>query len=72
MAMDGGAGAKLLYIVVDDVSDENGTGFRYTRSVLQSTLQFMGCKARHAFKVQHFFFLLFFSFLGFFCFMYDG
>ncbi|KAF3335446.1 P-loop NTPase domain-containing protein LPA1 [Carex littledalei] len=52
MAMDGGAGAKLLYIVVDDVSDENGTGFRYTRSVLQSTLQFMGCKARHAFKIS--------------------
>jgi hypothetical protein len=52
MAMDGGA--KLLYIVVSDVSDENGTGFRYSRSVLQSTLQFMGCKARHAFKV-HFF-----------------
>ena len=59
MAMDGGAGAKLLYIVVDDVSDENGTGFRYTRSVLQGTLQFMGCKARHAFKVQFFFSFLF-------------
>lgn len=25
--------------------------FRYTRPVLQSTLQLMGCKARHAFKV---------------------
>ncbi|KAJ1694656.1 hypothetical protein LUZ63_011354 [Rhynchospora breviuscula] len=47
MAMDGGA--KLLYIVV---ADENGAGFRYTRSVLQSTLQFMGCKARHAFKIS--------------------
>ncbi|KAJ4778465.1 hypothetical protein LUZ62_062722 [Rhynchospora pubera] len=48
--MDGGA--KLLYIVVADVADENGAGFRYTRSVLQSTLQFMGCKARHAFKIS--------------------
>ncbi|KAB1226497.1 hypothetical protein CJ030_MR1G014079 [Morella rubra] len=26
--------------------------FRYTRSVLQSTLQLMGCKARHAFKIS--------------------
>ncbi|KAJ3689093.1 hypothetical protein LUZ61_018257 [Rhynchospora tenuis] len=51
MAMDGG-GVKLLYIVVADLADENGGGFRYTRSVLQSTLQFMGCKARHAFKIS--------------------
>lgn len=51
--------AKLLYIVV--LEDEAGTAegemsgppsFRYTRSVLQSTLQLMGCKARHAFKVS--------------------
>ncbi|XP_058076253.1 P-loop NTPase domain-containing protein LPA1 homolog 2-like [Magnolia sinica] len=52
---------KLLYIVV--VDDDNGGGvtridgegnvsFRYTRPVLQSTLQLMGCKARHAFKIS--------------------
>ncbi|KAJ0021159.1 hypothetical protein Pint_32102 [Pistacia integerrima] len=46
---------KVLYIaVVDD--EERGeecktVSFRYTRPVLQSTLQLMGCKARHAFKV---------------------
>lgn len=51
--------AKLLYIVVleDDAppAEEEKRGppsFRYTRSVLQSTLQLMGCKARHAFKVS--------------------
>lgn len=49
--------AKLLYIVVledDAAAGEEKSGppsFRYTRSVLQSTLQLMGCKARHAFKV---------------------
>ncbi|XAR59997.1 hypothetical protein NMG60_11033216 [Bertholletia excelsa] len=47
--------AKLLYIVVMD-DEENGekgkTSFRYTRSILQSTLQLMGCKARHAFKIS--------------------
>uniref|UniRef100_A0A7N0VBY7 Uncharacterized protein n=1 Tax=Kalanchoe fedtschenkoi TaxID=63787 RepID=A0A7N0VBY7_KALFE len=49
--------AKLLYIVVMD-EDDNKTekmskeSFRYTRSVLQSTLQLMGCKARHAFKIS--------------------
>ncbi|RWW81701.1 hypothetical protein BHE74_00009880 [Ensete ventricosum] len=49
---------KLLYIVVvDEVERGDGEGgkrslsFRYTRPVLQSTLQLMGCKARHAFKV---------------------
>nr|XP_043634472.1 P-loop NTPase domain-containing protein LPA1 homolog 2-like [Erigeron canadensis] len=49
--------AKLLYIVV--VEDDNNIGrqddmssFRYTRHVLQSTLQLMGCKARHAFKIS--------------------
>ncbi|XP_047970886.1 P-loop NTPase domain-containing protein LPA1 homolog 1-like [Salvia hispanica] len=51
--------AKLLYIVV--LEDGAGTAegeksgppsFRYTRSVLQSTLQLMGCKARHAFKIS--------------------
>ncbi|KAG0491689.1 hypothetical protein HPP92_004730 [Vanilla planifolia] len=48
---------KLLFIVVIDEKDkkanekEVGT-FRYTRSVLQSTLQFMGCKARHSFKIS--------------------
>lgn len=63
MAMESGGGAKLLYIVVSDVADEKGTGFRYTRSVLQSTLQFMGCKARHAFKVQILASISFFSYL---------
>ncbi|KAF8098873.1 hypothetical protein N665_0256s0004 [Sinapis alba] len=59
---------KVMYIVVvddDDVDtltaiveeEEEGTGnwkdsFRYTRPVLQSTLQLMGCKARHAFKIS--------------------
>ncbi|MQM17970.1 hypothetical protein Taro_050950 [Colocasia esculenta] len=28
------------------------TSFRYTRPMLQSTLQLMGCKARHAFKIS--------------------
>lgn len=49
---------KVLYLVVlDDAAavakgDGNGeASFRYTRPVLQSTLQLMGCKARHAFKV---------------------
>jgi len=53
---------KILYIVViDDVGgdkknidkdkDKGKESFCYTRSVLQSTLQIMGCKARHAFKV---------------------
>lgn len=49
---------KVLYIVVvDDVNDDfkrrhvSKNSFRYTRSILQSTLQLMGCKARHAFKV---------------------
>ncbi|CAI9776473.1 unnamed protein product [Fraxinus pennsylvanica] len=46
--------AKLLYIIVveDDAETEKETSFRYTRSVLQSTLQLMGCKARHAFKIS--------------------
>lgn len=54
---------KFLYIVVVDEGDgEGGDGksgkakgsssFRYARPVLQSTLQLMGCKARHAFKVS--------------------
>ncbi|CAA2990042.1 Hypothetical predicted protein [Olea europaea subsp. europaea] len=46
--------AKLLYIVVveDDAAEEDSSSFRYTRSVLQTTLQLMGCKARHAFKIS--------------------
>lgn len=47
--------SKLLYIVVLDEEDntmaEGAASFRYTRPVLQNTLQFMGCKPRHAFKV---------------------
>ncbi|GAA0146558.1 hypothetical protein LIER_06481 [Lithospermum erythrorhizon] len=50
-------GMKLLYMVVVDQDDEEGenkgdSSFRYTRSVLQSTLQLMGCKPRHAFKIS--------------------
>ncbi|XP_072993516.1 P-loop NTPase domain-containing protein LPA1 [Typha latifolia] len=54
---------KLLYIVVVDEEEEKRGGgggygkeenasFRYTRPVLQSALQLMGCKARHAFKIS--------------------
>ncbi|KAL5056113.1 hypothetical protein RYX36_036795 [Vicia faba] len=48
---------KILYIVViDDAEkkqkDKGKESFCYTRSVLQSTLQLMGCKARHAFKIS--------------------
>jgi len=52
---------KVLYIVVVDNGDDKEEkqkvrkeSFRYTRPVLQSTLQLMGCKARHAFKVIFF------------------
>ncbi|XP_038896070.1 P-loop NTPase domain-containing protein LPA1 homolog 1-like [Benincasa hispida] len=47
--------AKLLYIVVVDEEEKPEKGklsFRYTRYVLQSTLQLMGCKPRHAFKIS--------------------
>lgn len=67
--------SKVLYIVVasDDEDDNNNSrdqhsllsssSFRYTRPVLQSTFQLMGCKARHAFKVYYLFisFILFVS-----------
>ncbi|CAN8255038.1 unnamed protein product [Cochlearia groenlandica] len=48
---------KVLYLVVVDDEDAVAKGdvddsFRYTRPVLQSTLQLMGCKARHAFKIS--------------------
>ncbi|CAO2812994.1 unnamed protein product [Amaranthus hypochondriacus] len=53
---------KVLYIVIVDGDHNNkmenkdekigNETFRYTRSVLQSTLQLMGCKARHAFKIS--------------------
>lgn len=50
---------KVLYIVVvddgDDKKEREKVGkesFRYTRPVLQSSLQLMGCKARHAFKIS--------------------
>ncbi|KAI3676957.1 hypothetical protein L1987_86573 [Smallanthus sonchifolius] len=46
---------KLLYIVVEEDEESVGieeSSFRYTRPVLQSTLQLMGCKARHAFKIS--------------------
>ncbi|XP_021279450.1 P-loop NTPase domain-containing protein LPA1 homolog 2 [Herrania umbratica] len=47
--------AKVLYIVVVDEGEKREketSSFRYTRPVLQSTLQLMGCKARHAFKIS--------------------
>ncbi|KAJ7947851.1 P-loop NTPase domain-containing protein LPA1-like 1 [Quillaja saponaria] len=47
--------AKVLYIAVVDEGEKGEKGkesFRYTRPVLQSTLQLMGCKARHAFKIS--------------------
>ncbi|XVE79799.1 hypothetical protein DITRI_Ditri14bG0084900 [Diplodiscus trichospermus] len=47
--------AKVLYIVVVDEGekrDKETSSSRYTRPVLQSTLQLMGCKARHAFKIS--------------------
>lgn len=47
--------AKVLYIVVLDYEEllkKEKESFRYTRPVLQSTLQLMGCKARHAFKIS--------------------
>ncbi|KAK8476452.1 hypothetical protein V6N13_058831 [Hibiscus sabdariffa] len=47
--------AKVLYIVVVDEGekkDKETSSFRYTRPVLRSTLQLMGCKARHAFKIS--------------------
>lgn len=49
--------SKLLYILVQDdplpgaKEGEQGPCYRYTRGLLQSTLQLMGCKARHATKV---------------------
>jgi len=54
---------KLLYILVEDEEWEEELGqngdnkmqtHRYTRPMLQSTLQLMGCKPRHAFKVSSF------------------
>jgi hypothetical protein len=52
---------KLLYILVEDEEWEEELGqngdnkmqtHRYTRPMLQSTLQLMGCKPRHAFKIS--------------------
>lgn len=54
--------AKVLYIMVHEDGEKGKETFRYTRPVLQSTLQLMGCKARHAFKVIFFFFLFFIYF----------
>ncbi|KAK9185896.1 hypothetical protein WN943_026255 [Citrus x changshan-huyou] len=54
-------GGKVLYIAVMDEEEKAeqannsaaaAASFRYTRPVLQSTLQLMGCKARHAFKIS--------------------
>ncbi|PSR89939.1 P-loop NTPase domain-containing protein [Actinidia chinensis var. chinensis] len=47
---------KLLYVIVavddEEKRERENESFRYTRPVLQSTLQLMGCKARHAFKIS--------------------
>ncbi|CAL9194869.1 unnamed protein product [Musa hybrid cultivar] len=45
---------KLIYIVVVNEGEDGrgGGSFRYTRPVLQSTLQLIGCKPRHAFKIS--------------------
>ncbi|XP_059297525.1 P-loop NTPase domain-containing protein LPA1 homolog 2-like [Lycium ferocissimum] len=48
---------KVLYVVViedDETREERKESslFRYTRPVLQSTLQLMGCKPRHALKIS--------------------
>jgi hypothetical protein len=50
---------KLLYVLVEDddahvgLNDgEKPTYHRYTRPLLQSTLQLMGCKPRHALKIS--------------------
>lgn len=67
--------AKVLYIVVEDEEDKREKGkesFRYTRPVLQSTLQLMGCKARHAFKVPHDFRFLKLSTISFFVFNFNS
>jgi len=50
-------GSKILYILVQDDPEpeakegEQGSCHRYTRPLLTSTLQLMGCKLRHAIKV---------------------
>lgn len=50
-------GSKILYILVQDDPEpeakegEQGSCHRYTRPLLTSTLQLMGCKPRHAIKV---------------------
>ena len=50
-------GSKILYILVQDDPEpgakegEQGPCHRYTRPLLTSTLQLMGCKPRHAIKV---------------------
>lgn len=57
MSVPDGLATKLLYLVVleDDAADapdgKETPSFRYSRSVLQSTLQLIGCKPRHSFKV---------------------
>ncbi|KAG9146461.1 hypothetical protein Leryth_011756, partial [Lithospermum erythrorhizon] len=45
---------KLLYIVVveEEGAGKGDNSFRYTRSALLSTLQLMGCKAKHSFKIS--------------------
>ncbi|XP_041994810.1 P-loop NTPase domain-containing protein LPA1 homolog 2-like [Salvia splendens] len=56
MPVPEGLATKLLYVVVvedDDASDATeASSFRYSRPVLQSTLQLIGCKPRHSFKIS--------------------
>ncbi|XP_058107296.1 P-loop NTPase domain-containing protein LPA1 homolog 2-like [Magnolia sinica] len=58
------AGQKLCYVIVVDEEAEkdvagalcyhpqSNTSFWYTRSILQSVLQLVGCKVNHAFKIS--------------------
>ncbi|KAF2283320.1 hypothetical protein GH714_002250 [Hevea brasiliensis] len=50
---NGGGGKTAVYSGGGEERNEKGKdSFRYTRPVLQSSLQLMGCKARHAFKIS--------------------
>lgn len=46
---------KIWFITVveeTEKKEKHKERFRYGRPVLQSTLQLMGCKSRHSFKVR--------------------
>ncbi|KAH6827974.1 P-loop containing nucleoside triphosphate hydrolases superfamily protein [Perilla frutescens var. hirtella] len=58
MSVPEGLTTKLLYVVVEEddaaaaADGKETASFRYSRSVLQSTLQLIGCKPRHSFKIS--------------------